>query len=176
MILTFTASPFSNAEDLGEERPPQKSSKRRGIPFPRKDLTLGVNYRFPMVAQQFATSSTLALGAMVFLVSWPTTDNTVRRGWTALLTFNLYPSRVFHGPWVHGGAGLSITQGGIPNQSFSTLVTPAGILALGWRWSLGAGVNFGAAVGMNGVLRASNDGKSGRRLIPALILDLGSVH
>jgi len=137
-------------------------------------LSVGMNFAFPMAQFQHPVVRGLYLGVMASVVDYPLEQAGKRLGWGGLATVALYPYGWFAGTYVMAGAGVMATRTFVGLETDESVVTPALLLAAGMRIPLAGGFSLGFGGGVNAFpVRAKRLAKEAPVLLPAVLIDVG---
>ena len=152
----------------------RKPATKNVLPPPTAQLSVGMNFAFPMAQFQHPITRGLYLGVLVNVVDYPLEQAGKRLGWGGLATLSVYPQGWFAGGYLMAGAGVMATRTFLGTETEESLVTPALLLAAGLRFPLANGFSIGFGGGVNALpVRTKRLAKEAPVLLPAVIVDVG---
>jgi hypothetical protein len=138
------------------------------------NLSLGVNYVFPVLDYQFLALRHWTVGITAMFFDYVASPGEILRGGGGFITLNYYGKGPFDGLWLQGGPGvhgLTLTDG-VTNEY---MVVPAVLAQVGYRWRVSPEVNVGVGVGGQYLIafQPKRFVTDFRGLLPALTFELG---
>lgn len=146
VIEHYDVQDFQNVQISMNQQTATESAAKSGPSLLGGGLLLGFSYLFPSATYQRAISDKWVIGATAgAMMVTGASERSFNLNFLANVDY--FPRQLFHKLWIRSALGIyrfSLTSAG---QS-ETIYSPALLVVGGWRWTLGDGINAGAAVGL----------------------------